>query len=157
MLAALSVSMGSMVVGYSSSYTSPGLVSMQDNSTTTFEVTKEIVSRNNTALHAKNVFEIVFKQTCLARTWRNRVYSGEITRNNDAICGIPFLSQHRAKAGRSVLRHVCFRMLRPDCCSSRFVERAVKCDCAKFPANFCLFRFFANLAWLGRRTTILKR
>ncbi|CAD1478513.1 unnamed protein product, partial [Heterotrigona itama] len=41
-LAALSVSMGSMVVGYSSSYTSPGLVSMRDNSTTTFEVTKEI-------------------------------------------------------------------------------------------------------------------
>ncbi|XP_043516632.1 facilitated trehalose transporter Tret1-like isoform X1 [Frieseomelitta varia] len=39
-LAALSVSMGSMVVGYSSSYTSPGLVSMQKNST--FEVTKEI-------------------------------------------------------------------------------------------------------------------
>ncbi|KOX76211.1 Facilitated trehalose transporter Tret1 [Melipona quadrifasciata] len=40
-LAALSVSMGSMVVGYSSSYTSPGLVSMRDNATATFEVTKE--------------------------------------------------------------------------------------------------------------------
>lgn len=44
MLAALSVSMGSMVVGYSSSYTSPGLVSMRDNATASFEVTKEIVS-----------------------------------------------------------------------------------------------------------------
>ncbi|XP_076178551.1 trehalose transporter 1 isoform X2 [Ptiloglossa arizonensis] len=41
-LAALSVSMGSMVVGYSSSYTSPGLVSMRDNATASFEVTKEI-------------------------------------------------------------------------------------------------------------------
>ncbi|CAK9831237.1 Facilitated trehalose transporter Tret1 [Anthophora retusa] len=41
-LAALSVSMGSMVVGYSSSYTSPGLVSMRDNATATFEVTKEV-------------------------------------------------------------------------------------------------------------------
>ncbi|XP_054005679.1 facilitated trehalose transporter Tret1-like isoform X1 [Hylaeus anthracinus] len=41
-LAALSVSMGSMVVGYSSSFTSPGLVSMRDNATATFEVTKEI-------------------------------------------------------------------------------------------------------------------
>ncbi|XP_068974265.1 facilitated trehalose transporter Tret1-like isoform X3 [Bombus flavifrons] len=40
-LAALSVSMCSMVVGYSSSYTSPGLVSMRDNATATFEVTKE--------------------------------------------------------------------------------------------------------------------
>ncbi|CAL7946698.1 unnamed protein product [Xylocopa violacea] len=40
-LAALSVSLGSMVVGYSSSYTSPGLVSMQNNATATFEVTKE--------------------------------------------------------------------------------------------------------------------
>ncbi|XP_076751374.1 trehalose transporter 1 isoform X2 [Xylocopa sonorina] len=40
-LAALSVSLGSMVVGYSSSYTSPGLVSMQDNATATFEVTRE--------------------------------------------------------------------------------------------------------------------
>ncbi|KAG7201532.1 hypothetical protein KM043_004283 [Ampulex compressa] len=41
-LAALSVSLGSMVVGYSSSYTSPGLVSMQDNATATFEVTEHI-------------------------------------------------------------------------------------------------------------------
>ncbi|XP_031847113.1 trehalose transporter 1 isoform X2 [Nomia melanderi] len=40
-LAALSVSLGSMVVGYSSSFTSPGLVSMRDNATATFEVTKE--------------------------------------------------------------------------------------------------------------------
>lgn len=37
-----------MVVGYSSSYTSPGLVSMQNNATTSFEVTKEIVSEANT-------------------------------------------------------------------------------------------------------------
>ena len=49
-LAALSVSMGSMVVGYSSSYTSPGLVSMRDNETATFEVTKEIVSRRVNAV-----------------------------------------------------------------------------------------------------------
>ncbi|XP_076246155.1 trehalose transporter 1 isoform X2 [Calliopsis andreniformis] len=41
-LAALSVSLGSMVVGYSSSYTSPALVSMMDNATATFEVTKEM-------------------------------------------------------------------------------------------------------------------
>ncbi|XP_015435420.1 PREDICTED: facilitated trehalose transporter Tret1 [Dufourea novaeangliae] len=40
-LAALSVSLGSMVVGYASSYTSPGLVSMRDNATHTFVVTKE--------------------------------------------------------------------------------------------------------------------
>lgn len=39
-LASLSVSLGSMVVGYSSSYTSPALVSMQSNAT--FEVTKQI-------------------------------------------------------------------------------------------------------------------
>ncbi|EFN75686.1 Sugar transporter ERD6-like 6 [Harpegnathos saltator] len=41
-LAALSVSLGSMVIGYSSSYTSPGLVSMRDNSTASFEVTKQM-------------------------------------------------------------------------------------------------------------------
>ncbi|XP_066584242.1 facilitated trehalose transporter Tret1-like isoform X2 [Prorops nasuta] len=41
-IAALSVSMGSMVVGYASSYTSPGLVSMQNNATATFEVTNQI-------------------------------------------------------------------------------------------------------------------
>ncbi|XP_014469889.1 PREDICTED: facilitated trehalose transporter Tret1 isoform X2 [Dinoponera quadriceps] len=41
-LTALSVSLGSMVIGYSSSYTSPGLVSMRDNSTTSFEVSKQM-------------------------------------------------------------------------------------------------------------------
>ena len=41
-VAALSVSMGSMVVGYASSFTSPGLVSMRNNATSSFDVTKEI-------------------------------------------------------------------------------------------------------------------
>ncbi|XP_018308753.1 facilitated trehalose transporter Tret1 isoform X2 [Mycetomoellerius zeteki] len=41
-LAALSVSLGSMQVGYSSSYTSPALVSMRDNATASFEVTKQM-------------------------------------------------------------------------------------------------------------------
>ncbi|XP_011861733.1 PREDICTED: facilitated trehalose transporter Tret1-like isoform X2 [Vollenhovia emeryi] len=41
-LAALSVSLGSMQVGYASSYTSPALVSMRDNATTSFEVTKHM-------------------------------------------------------------------------------------------------------------------
>ncbi|XP_076658649.1 trehalose transporter 1 isoform X2 [Halictus rubicundus] len=43
-LAALSVSLGSMVVGYSSGYTSPALVSMRDNATSTFEVTDQMGS-----------------------------------------------------------------------------------------------------------------
>lgn len=46
-LAALSVSIGSMVVGFSSAYTSPALVSMTDNTTTPFEVTEQEVSNNN--------------------------------------------------------------------------------------------------------------
>lgn len=46
-LAALSVSIGSMVVGFSSAYTSPALVSMTDNSTTPFEVTEQEVSSCN--------------------------------------------------------------------------------------------------------------
>lgn len=37
-LAAFAVSLGSLVIGYSSSYTSPALVSMQENATTAFEV-----------------------------------------------------------------------------------------------------------------------
>ncbi|XP_067206047.1 facilitated trehalose transporter Tret1 isoform X2 [Linepithema humile] len=41
-LAALSVSLGSMVIGYASSYTSPGLVSMRDNATASFEVSKQM-------------------------------------------------------------------------------------------------------------------
>ncbi|XP_029168642.1 facilitated trehalose transporter Tret1-like isoform X3 [Nylanderia fulva] len=41
-LAALSVSLGSMQIGFASSYTSPALVSMRDNSTTDFEVTKHM-------------------------------------------------------------------------------------------------------------------
>ncbi|KAL6266492.1 hypothetical protein P5V15_003341 [Pogonomyrmex californicus] len=41
-LAALSVSLGSMQIGYASSYTSPALVSMRDNATTDFEVTKQM-------------------------------------------------------------------------------------------------------------------
>lgn len=73
-LAALSVSLGSMVVGYSSSYTSPGLVSMRDNSTATFEVTKEIVSTKPLLL--TNIYrayggEILFKRTASARGLRN--------------------------------------------------------------------------------------
>nr|XP_033341234.1 facilitated trehalose transporter Tret1-like isoform X1 [Megalopta genalis] len=43
-LAALTVSLGSMVVGYSSAYTSPALVSMRDNATATFEVTDQMES-----------------------------------------------------------------------------------------------------------------
>ncbi|XP_076280288.1 trehalose transporter 1 isoform X2 [Lasioglossum baleicum] len=43
-LAALSVSLGSMVVGYSTAYTSPALVSMRDNATATFEVTDQMGS-----------------------------------------------------------------------------------------------------------------
>ena len=42
-LAALSVSLGSMVVGYASSYTSPGLVSMQNNATTRSRLLKKLV------------------------------------------------------------------------------------------------------------------
>lgn len=40
-LAALSVSLGSMVVGFSSAYTSPALVSMKDRNITSFEVTDQ--------------------------------------------------------------------------------------------------------------------
>jgi facilitated trehalose transporter len=40
-LAALSVSLGSMVVGFSSAYTSPALVSMKDRNITDFEVTDQ--------------------------------------------------------------------------------------------------------------------
>uniref|UniRef100_A0A2M4A4U2 Facilitated trehalose transporter Tret1 n=1 Tax=Anopheles triannulatus TaxID=58253 RepID=A0A2M4A4U2_9DIPT len=40
-LAALSVSLGSMVVGFSSAYTSPALVSMQNRNITSFEVTDQ--------------------------------------------------------------------------------------------------------------------
>lgn len=40
-LAALSVSLGSMVVGFSSAYTSPALVSMMDRNITSFEVTDQ--------------------------------------------------------------------------------------------------------------------
>lgn len=43
-LAALSVSLGSMVVGFSSAYTSPALVSMKDRNITSFEVTDQSVS-----------------------------------------------------------------------------------------------------------------
>lgn len=38
-LAALSVSLGSMVVGFSSAYTSPALVSMTDRNVTSFDIT----------------------------------------------------------------------------------------------------------------------
>ncbi|XP_020293941.1 facilitated trehalose transporter Tret1-like isoform X2 [Pseudomyrmex gracilis] len=41
-LAALTVSLCSLVIGFASSYTSPALVSMRDNSTTSFEVTKQM-------------------------------------------------------------------------------------------------------------------
>lgn len=51
-LAALTLSLGSLVVGYSTSYTSPALVSMQSNETEmTFEVTKQMVSNNVYVLH----------------------------------------------------------------------------------------------------------
>ena len=43
-LAAIAVSMGSMVVGFSSAYTSPALVSMRDTNITSFEVTEQEVS-----------------------------------------------------------------------------------------------------------------
>lgn len=42
-LAALSVSLGSLVVGFSSAYTSPALVSMEDRNVTSFEVTPQSV------------------------------------------------------------------------------------------------------------------
>ncbi|XP_029672765.1 facilitated trehalose transporter Tret1-like isoform X2 [Formica exsecta] len=41
-LAAFAVSVGSMQIGYSLSYTSPALVSMRDNTTTSFEVTPQM-------------------------------------------------------------------------------------------------------------------
>lgn len=43
-LAALSVSMGSMVVGFASAYTSPALVSMTNSNLTSFEISKQEVS-----------------------------------------------------------------------------------------------------------------
>lgn len=43
-LAAIAVSMGSMVVGFSSAYTSPALVSMRDTNITSFEVTEQEAS-----------------------------------------------------------------------------------------------------------------
>lgn len=43
-LAAIAVSMGSMVVGYSSAYTSPALVSMQDRNITSFSVSEQEAS-----------------------------------------------------------------------------------------------------------------
>lgn len=43
-LAALSVSLCSLQIGYASSYTSPALVSMRDNATASFEVTSQMVS-----------------------------------------------------------------------------------------------------------------
>jgi facilitated trehalose transporter len=43
-LAAIAVSMGSMVVGFSSAYTSPALVSMRNTTITSFEVTEQEVS-----------------------------------------------------------------------------------------------------------------
>lgn len=43
MLAAFSVSLGSLVVGFSSAYTSPALVSMTDRNVTGFEVTPQAV------------------------------------------------------------------------------------------------------------------
>ncbi|CAD7078271.1 unnamed protein product [Hermetia illucens] len=43
-LAALSVSLGSMVVGFSSAYTSPALVSMQDRNITSFDITEQEAS-----------------------------------------------------------------------------------------------------------------
>ncbi|XP_006624016.1 facilitated trehalose transporter Tret1 isoform X2 [Apis dorsata] len=42
LLAALAVSMSSLMIGYSTSYTSPALVSMRDNTTATFEVTMDM-------------------------------------------------------------------------------------------------------------------
>lgn len=104
-----------MVVGYSSSYTSPGLVSMRDNSTAMFEVTKETVStcyrftpgKLSALVAAAQIIptrlspgvRIVFKQTCLARGSRNLEYSAG-TRNS--VIRIPGLSENRAKARRSV-------------------------------------------------------
>ncbi|XP_014087057.2 facilitated trehalose transporter Tret1 isoform X1 [Bactrocera oleae] len=44
LLAALSVSMGSLVVGFSSAYTSPALVSMTDRNSTDFDVTPQAAS-----------------------------------------------------------------------------------------------------------------
>lgn len=43
-LAAFSVSLGSLVVGFASAYTSPALVSMTDRNITSFEVTPQDVS-----------------------------------------------------------------------------------------------------------------
>lgn len=43
-LAALSVSLGSLVVGFASAYTSPALVSMTNTNLTSFVVTPQAVS-----------------------------------------------------------------------------------------------------------------
>lgn len=162
--------MGSMVVGYSSSYTSPGLVSMRDNATATFEVTKEIVSRNHCytrryyskANQASLVDEIVFKQTCLARRWRNLEYSGEMRGTrcypNSLLIRTP--SQGRAIG---IIRHVCFRnifrrygpLFRPSCSIARTNRNSLRIPfvrCAYQPGETGLVR-----EWFERRTTILKR
>lgn len=57
-LAALSVSMGSMVVGFSSAYTSPALVSMRDRNQTNFDVSDQEVRFNG-------IFPSLFPDTLL--------------------------------------------------------------------------------------------
>lgn len=63
-LAALTLSLGSLVVGYSTSYTSPALVSMQSNETEmTFEVTKQMVSNNVHLLYINIIIKYLRKLT----------------------------------------------------------------------------------------------
>lgn len=46
-----------MVVGFSSAYTSPALVSMTDNQTTPFEVTEQAVSEINFVVEISHAFD----------------------------------------------------------------------------------------------------
>nr|XP_012151512.1 PREDICTED: facilitated trehalose transporter Tret1-like isoform X1 [Megachile rotundata] len=75
-LAALSVSLGSMVVGYSSSYTSPGLVSMQNNATTSFEVTKEIGMWIGSIMPLSALFGGIFGGPCIEYLGRRNTILG---------------------------------------------------------------------------------
>ncbi|XP_034173018.2 trehalose transporter 1 isoform X1 [Osmia lignaria lignaria] len=75
-LAALSVSLGSMVVGYASSYTSPGLVSMQNNATTSFEVTKETGMWIGSIMPLSALFGGIFGGPCIEYLGRRNTIVG---------------------------------------------------------------------------------
>lgn len=90
--------MASLMIGYSTSYTSPALVSMQDNTTATFEVTMDMVSRKVQKWICEKkkrsffsiVDKIIFKQTCFARMSDNLEHFGE---TKDNVIWILFLSK----------------------------------------------------------------